>query len=1143
MTSFDYRLNPLYTIKECSSCGALYTTEYCCSKGSLVDKIICDLNKAPDSPHLHTFSSNQRHCFHCKDVLGEGEFCQRCTCMRCGSGLSKGLCLICGNNQNSLNDSPSISENSSQSPPHINHRCCYECGDPLDGIFCKRCTCKSYGKGANIGYNCPPKVPVISNPEPCKNQTIDELPQTLPSSRPTCYSGDKSPFTCDSTPNYVDESPNVFNPPPQPPVYPCEFCGNDAYYGHYCTPQAPFIYPEPCYNQDFNFPQDFQTFPQQYPCCEDCGVTHKLYQCQPLNHDYYHGQNSCYDSNSIGFDQSQPQQYTVNHPIFNAHNDLLSSQTMLNEQMTQLKSMCEIFCQSVQKKREEKQIEEERAAKAKYWKPPVCYDDDDDEERSDSLNDNIISDLPPFSTITPDEPVLSTEEPDNSLSMGDEHLDTISATESDEFIKSDVKNIIPIPSESEGIPEHMCDVLSHDNSPPLDVSNDTIEDLFESNEEFSSTDDDSFSFDKIDYVEASPPDSELVSLEVMEIVIPKVGGIKASNDNPIPFYDPIIPGTPSNLTPSGESDFFLEVDAFLAVEDEFTSSQCPKSYLDLEGDMLLFEAFLNDDHSSDFKTKSSSTSLNSLLEETNNFDNSLPEFTTFSNDPFDAECESDSSDDQSCSDEDVLEKIVSKPLSEEEIIPMKSLRTHDSSLSISSKIDSLLDEFAGELTLLKSIPPGIDETDCDFEEDIRLIEKLLYDKSPFTCDSTPNYVDESPNVFNPPPQPPVYSCEFCGNDARYGYYCTPQVPFIYLEPCYNQDFNFPQNFHDFQQQYLCCENYGGPHEAYQCQPMSEDYYHEQNSCYDLNSFGFDQFQPPQYTVNHPIFNDQNDILNAQNDLFNSQNKLMEQLTSMCDMVGQYIQKKEEEKQITKEQAAKPRYWKIPICYDNDEDYTIAIKPKEPDNSLSMGDEHLNTILATESDEFIKSSVENLVPNLSESKGEHECDVLTCDDFTTFSNLVFDADDDFSSNDNESFSDKDILKKIYSNPLFDEEIISMKIDLHHFNAESDLIESMLNQDYSIISSSSKIDSLLDEFAEFNSENSDAIIESFSPSPIPVEDNDPFMEEIDLFLAFDGSIPPVIDSACSDSEGDNLFPERLLHDDPIPLPDILDFSNVV
>nr|GEX97705.1 hypothetical protein [Tanacetum cinerariifolium] len=215
------------------------------------------------------------------------------------------------------------------------------------------------------------------------------------------------------------------------------------------------------------------------------------------------------------------------------------------------------------------------------------------------------------------------------------------------------------------------------------LKEDQFEDLSESNEEFSSTDDDSFSFDKIDYVEASPPDSELVSLEMMEIIIPKVGGIKESNDNPIPFYDPIISGTPPNLTPSKESDFFLE------------------------GDMLLLEAFLNDDHSSDFKTKSSSTALNSLLEETNNFNNSLPEFTTFSNVFCDAEYESDS----------------------KEIIPMESLRTHDSSLPISSKIDSLLEEFTSELTLLKSIPPGIDETDCDFEEDIRLIEKLLYDNS------------------------------------------------------------------------------------------------------------------------------------------------------------------------------------------------------------------------------------------------------------------------------------------------------------------------------------------------------------------------------------------------------------------------------
>nr|GEZ12153.1 hypothetical protein [Tanacetum cinerariifolium] len=238
--------------------------------------------------------------------------------------------------------------------------------------------------------------------------------------------------------------------------------------------------------------------------------------------------------------------------------------------------------------------------------------------------------------------------------------------------------------------------------------------------------------------------------------------------------------------------------------------------------------------------------------------------------------------------------------------------------------------------------------------------------------------------------------------------------------------------------------------------------------------------------------------------------------------------------------------KIPICYDDDDDEEsstplrdiiiselppcIAITPilstKETKDSLIIRDEHLDTIPEKESDKFIKSSIENLVPNPSESENKRECDVPICDDFKTFSNLLFDADDDFSSSDDKSFSDEDIPKEIYSNPLFDEEIISIKIDPHQFNAESDLIKSLHNQDSSIISSS-KIDSLLDEFAdeliliksippgineadcdpeeeihliekllydissprppkEINFENSDDVINSFSPSSIPVED---------------------------------------------------------
>nr|GFA65187.1 hypothetical protein [Tanacetum cinerariifolium] len=198
------------------------------------------------------------------------------------------------------------------------------------------------------------------------------------------------------------------------------------------------------------------------------------------------------------------------------------------------------------------------------------------------------------SAITPDEPVLSTEELDNSLSMGDEHLDTISATKSDEFIKSSVENLIPIPSESEGIPEHMCDVPSHDNSPPIDVSTDQFEDFSKSNEEFSSIYDDSFSIDNIDYVETSPLDSELVSSEVMVIVISERGGI--DDDILLTIKDDIL------------CENLLNVNLLIAKIEALNANPTP---------------------SSNCKTKSSSTYLNSLLEETNTFDNSLPEFETF----------------------------------------------------------------------------------------------------------------------------------------------------------------------------------------------------------------------------------------------------------------------------------------------------------------------------------------------------------------------------------------------------------------------------------------------------------------------------------------------------------------------------------
>ncbi|GJV87677.1 hypothetical protein Tco_1531615 [Tanacetum coccineum] len=185
------------------------------------------------------------------------------------------------------------------------------------------------------------------------------------------------------------------------------------------------------------------------------------------------------------------------------------------------------------KEQEEKRITEEQVAKARYWKIPICNDDDEDDTIAIA-------------------PVLPTVEPDNSLSMGDVHLSTIPEKE-----ESSVEDLVPILSESEGISDSMCDVPFCDNSTPLEASKDHSEILLDSNDDYSSSDDDSLYSENIDYVDASPPDFELVSLEEIE----------ALKDNPTP--------------------------------------------------------------SSEFVTKSPSTSPNSFLEETNIFYNSLPETETF----------------------------------------------------------------------------------------------------------------------------------------------------------------------------------------------------------------------------------------------------------------------------------------------------------------------------------------------------------------------------------------------------------------------------------------------------------------------------------------------------------------------------------
>ncbi|GKA69301.1 hypothetical protein Tco_0775365 [Tanacetum coccineum] len=234
------------------------------------------------------------------------------------------------------------------------------------------------------------------------------------------------------------------------------------------------------------------------------------------------------------------------------------------------------------------------------WNCPTFYDDDDEytiqyrEYLENSSN-----------AITPDLPI---EEPDNSLSMGDEHLSTIPETESDEVIKSSVEDLFPIPSESEGISGDTCDVPFYDNSPPLDVLNDHFEIFSHFNDDCTSSDDDSF--ENIDYVEASPPDSDLVSLEEVKDDILRekllninllIAKIESLNDNSTP--DCLLKSPSPFPIPVKDSDYFFE------------KSDTSLSYSD--NSLPEFETF-------SYHTKETSSGST-----TTHSDNSLPEYDSF----------------------------------------------------------------------------------------------------------------------------------------------------------------------------------------------------------------------------------------------------------------------------------------------------------------------------------------------------------------------------------------------------------------------------------------------------------------------------------------------------------------------------------
>nr|GEZ09138.1 reverse transcriptase domain-containing protein [Tanacetum cinerariifolium] len=543
--------------------------DFCCSKGNDEDKIL-----VPKLP------KNCARCARCGHPVN-GPYCQGCTLLR--EKLEEDLVTYFQNFQNtseSSNDSTNVINDPQEpfvvkkdhgvNPPHID-KCCCECGEALDGIYCQQCICNSCGKGARIGYNCPPKVSIISNPEPCNQTMNDELPQTLLGFDPTCYSAKENSVPCVSKPNFVDESSKIFNPPPKPPIYSCEFCGSNAQYGHYFTPLVTV--------KTLISRKIFTIFNNSISVVISVGARTRLFNCQSMNHNFY-------NPNSSGFDQTQPPQFPVIHPppqetsieILHDHENVINSmQTFLRKfnrysffetpkvlllawdrvfaikdalgnKQYKPKDTQELFREL---SNDVQNIHEELAEyiNTPGWNRPAFYDDDDDVDYTIAII-----------------PVLSTEEPIDSLSIEDEHLDTIPATESDEVIKSSVEDLVPILSEPKGIPDTMCVVHLVSNPTPLEAK-DHVEIVINSNDDISSGDDDS---------------------------LYRVGGI--DDDILLTIKDDILREKLLNVN--------LLITTIKALNDNPTPS-------------------------SDFKTKSPSTSLNSLLEETNTFHNSLSKFENF----------------------------------------------------------------------------------------------------------------------------------------------------------------------------------------------------------------------------------------------------------------------------------------------------------------------------------------------------------------------------------------------------------------------------------------------------------------------------------------------------------------------------------
>nr|GFA42796.1 hypothetical protein [Tanacetum cinerariifolium] len=302
--------------------------------------------------------------------------------------------------------------------------------------------------------------------------------------------------------------------------------------------------------------------------------------------------------------------------------------------------------------------------------------------------------------------ILSTEEPEHLLSMGYEHLSITPEMESNEVTESNAENLLPILSECKVTLEDKmeCDVPISENSPTCDDHSEILSDS--NNDDDISVYDD---FEDVEYVVASLPDLEIVSIEE-ENVVHQEENVFQQEEEEIDLEDI-----------SQIQDIVLR-EKLLSITHLISNIESLNDNPILNCVLNSFESdnFLSDNFSPEFETFCDHTE-ETRSGNTTHADNSLPEYDSFC---FEIE-----------------------PDQERLINVLKTDISDDSN-------DPLLEEVDLFLAFDNSIPPSIENFADDSEGDIRFLEELLIDDSILSHESSDSNFKDNPSVPRPPPEPP-----------------------------------------------------------------------------------------------------------------------------------------------------------------------------------------------------------------------------------------------------------------------------------------------------------------------------------------------------------------------------------------------------